>query len=307
MDATDHRGSKRNARPDIDAALVERLVRSQFPHWAGLPVRPVEFGGWDNRTFRLGDGMSARLPSDAGYAPQVDKEHLWLPRLAPQLPLAIPVPVAKGIPGEGYPYNWSVYRWLDGASAVVAQIDDPAEFARTLADFLIALQQTDPTGGPPAGAHSFFRGGPLETYDDETRRALEALDGQVDTRISMQIWDTGLHARWDGRPVWFHGDVAAGNLLVREGRLSAVIDFGCCGVGDPACDLVIAWTLFEENAQDVFRSALSLDDATWARGRSWALWKALITLVGSIYTDQTVANAARRVIAAVIADHRRSG
>jgi aminoglycoside phosphotransferase (APT) family kinase protein len=291
---------------EIDAALVARLVASQFPRWAGLPVTPAEPIGWDNRTFRLGADMSVRLPSAEAYAAQVEKEHRWLPFLAPRLPLPIPVPLAMGVPAEGYPWNWSVYRWLDGAVASTESIDDLNEFATTLARFLTSLQRIDPTGGPAPGRHNFFRGGPLEPYDAETRDALAALDGRVETETARDAWQAALAATWHGPPVWFHGDVAATNLLVRDGRLGAVIDFGSSGVGDPACDVTIAWTLLSGESREAFRAALPADAATWARGRGWALWKGLITLAGNIDTNPVEVARARHVVDEVLAEHERS-
>jgi aminoglycoside phosphotransferase (APT) family kinase protein len=261
----------------VHAEQVRRLIADQFPQWAGLPVRPVADGGWDNRTFHLGARMSVRLPSAAEYALAVDKEHRWLPALAPRLPLPIPVPLAKGEPGAGYPYPWSVYPWLDGEPASADRIADPVRFAVDLAEFLTALHSIDPTDGPRPGLHNWFRGGTLRTYDADTRRALTALDGHIDTDLARKIWNTALRARWDGVQSWFHGDVAQGNLLLNDGALAAVIDFGTCGVGDPACDLVIAWTLLTTDGRQAFRQRLPVDEATWARGRGWALWKALIT------------------------------
>ncbi|WP_130337221.1 aminoglycoside phosphotransferase family protein [Micromonospora kangleipakensis] len=264
--------------PSIDVALVRRLIATQFPRWADLPVRPVAVGGWDNRTFHLGDAMTVRLPSAAGYVPQVDKEHRWLPVLAPRLPLTVPTPLARGEPGEGYPFPWAVHRWIDGETARVDRIGDLTAFARTLADFLAALPRPEPAAGPPAGAHSSFRGASLMTYDAETRRAIEALGDRIPVGTVTEIWATALRSTWSGPPVWFHGDVAWGNLLVRGGRLAAVIDFGCCGVGDPACDLAVAWTLLSGPSRSAFRAALAVDDGMWARGRGWVLWKGLITL-----------------------------
>lgn len=247
--------------------------------------------------------MSVRLPSAEGYKEQVAKEQHWLPRLAPFLPLPIPTPLALGVPAEGYPWHWSVYRWLDGQNATPERIADLPRFAETLAHFLLALQRIDSTGGPPPGPHNCYRGGPLTVYDRETRDAIAALDGQVDAAAATAVWETALAATWHGPPVWVHGDVAAGNLLVRQGRLNAVIDFGCSGVGDPACDVVMAWTFFTGESRRAFRAALPLDDATWTRGRGWALWKALITLVESEHTNPPVAAEAQRVIHAVLADH----
>jgi aminoglycoside phosphotransferase (APT) family kinase protein len=294
------------SRPPIDAVLVRRLVSAQFPQWKDLPITPVEFDGWDNRTFRLGDYMTMRLPSDDGYAPQVEKEHRWLPILAPQLPLPIPVPLAKGAPAECYPYSWSIYRWLDGEPVSIGGIEDLTELATTLADFLAALQRIEASDGPPAGQHSFFRGGPLETYDGETRRAIAALDGRIPADAARAVWNSALAATWHGPPVWFHGDVSAGNLLSRDGRLSAVIDFGCCGVGDPACDLSIAWTLLEGESREAFGVALAADAGTWVRGRGWALWKALITMVQHLNTHPIEAATAQWVINQILDDYDRS-
>jgi aminoglycoside phosphotransferase (APT) family kinase protein len=289
--------------PTIDVALVRRLVAAQFPRWADLPVRPVAVGGWDNRTFHLGEDMTVRLPSGPGYALQVDKEHRWLPVLARRLPLDVPAPLALGTPGEGYPFPWSVYRWIEGATAYRSRVDDLTAFATTLAGFVTALQHVDPTDGPPAGPHSAFRGAPLATYDGETRRAIVKLGDRIPTDTVTAIWETALRATWSGPPVWFHGDIAFGNLLVRDGRLAAVIDFGCCGVGDPACDVVIAWTFLSGPSRTAFRAALDLDSATWARGRGWALWKALITLDD---TDPVRAAEARHVLGQVLADWTES-
>jgi aminoglycoside phosphotransferase (APT) family kinase protein len=240
-------------------------------------VTPVEVDGWDNRTYRLGPDMTVRLPTAAGYVPAVAKENQWLPRLAPALPVAVPTVLGAGVPGEGYPYPWSVRRWLPGETADPARIGDLAQFAVSVAQFLRALRRCDATGGPHAGAHSFYRGASPAHYDDETRRCLAELGGRVDTARATAVWEAALAAPYTGPPVWFHGDVAAGNLLVAAGRLTAVIDFGTSGVGDPACDLVIAWTMFSGASRRAFRHAVDLDEGAWARARGWALWKALLT------------------------------
>lgn len=296
-----------DGRAGIDASLVKRLLEDQFPQWSELPVTPVEVDGWDNRTYRLGEEMTVRLPTAAGYAPAVDKEHRWLPVLAPSLPVAVPVPLAKGVPGAGYPFDWSIRRWLDGQTATLDRVDDPCGFAESLAEFLLALRRVDAAGGPRAGAHSFYRGAPPAHYDEQTRRALAALDGQLDTGLASAVWDAALEATWSGPPVWFHGDFAAGNLLVREGKLAAVIDFGTSGVGDPACDLVIAWTMLSGDSREAFRQVAGQDRAMWARARGWALWKALIVLAEKIGTDEEQAAVQRRVIDEVLADHKSAG
>ncbi len=291
------------AKVDINVSLVGRLVTAQFPQWADLPIKPVEFDGWDNRNFRLGEDMSVRLPSAECYSGQVEKEQRWLRRLAPLLPLSIPVPLSMGVPADGYPWHWSVYRWLEGESATIERIDDLHRFATTLARFLAALQQIDPAGGPPPGQHNFFRGGPLAIYDAETRDAIAALHGKIDSDAVTAVWEAALKATWHGTPVWLHGDLSASNLLVKRGRLSAVIDFGCSGVGDPACDLTIAWTLFSGKSREAFRAALPVDEGAWARGRGWALWKGLITLAEHVNTNPLEAGKARRVIDEVLAGH----
>jgi aminoglycoside phosphotransferase (APT) family kinase protein len=284
-------------RDAIDADLARRLVEAQFPQWAELPIERVAADGWDNRTFRLGEALSIRLPTGDWYAQQVVKEQRWLPRLAPQLPLPIPAPVAQGEPGCGYPYPWSVYRWRDGEIAERARIDDLPAFASALAGFLVALRGADATGGPPPGEHNFFRGGPLATYEAETLQAVETFGGEIPRDAVLRTWEDALSTTWERAPVWVHGDVSSGNLLVRDGRLAAVLDFGSSGVGDPACDVVIAWTFLDDAGRDAFRAALGLDAATWSRGRGWALWKALITLAGDPEAPRP-----RRDIERVLAD-----
>jgi aminoglycoside phosphotransferase (APT) family kinase protein len=280
---------------EIEAELARRLVAGQFPHWAHLPVTPVAAQGWDNRTFRLGDGMKLRLPSAAGYAAQVGKEARWLPVLAPHLPVTIPEVIAIGVPGERYPWSWSVQSWLEGSPADASSAC--LELARDVAAFLAALRTAPSFGGPAAGAHSFHRGGDLSVYDSEARTALTALRGEIDDVRAAEVWEAALQSRWKQAPVWVHGDVAVGNLLVRAGRLCGVIDFGCLAAGDPACDLVVAWTLFENEAREAFKSDVGLDEATWVRARGWALWKAMITLA-----RERGDTAARRVIAEVLVD-----
>ena len=283
----------------IDASLVTHLVSAQFPQWAGLPVRRVELDGWDNRTFRLGTDKLVRLPSAGAYAAQVAKEHRWLPVLAPRLPLPIPVPLAVGAPGDGYPWSWSVYRWLEGEAAETTDVDDWREFAETLAGFLLALHRLDTTDGPAPGEHNFFRGGSLAVYDRETRHAIDVLGDRVDAATVTAVWEAALASRWHRPPVWVHGDVSAGNLLVRRGRLSAVIDFGSSAVGDPACDLVIAWTLLRGAGREAFRRTVALDEETWDRARGWALWKSLITLA---HPGTGTVQGARATLRALLAD-----
>ncbi|OXM55213.1 aminoglycoside phosphotransferase [Amycolatopsis thailandensis] len=290
-------------RITADAAQVRRLIGDQFPEWAGLPVRPVAKGGWDNFTFRLGDAMVVRLPSAAEYALAVDKEQHWLPRLAPSLPLPIPIPVAKGSPGADYPFPWSIHPWLQGEPATADRIADPVRFALDLAGFLAALQGIDAADGPQPGKHNWFRGATLRTYDATARRALTALDGHIDVDAAREIWTTASDTPWDGKDRWFHGDVAQGNLLLDGGELAAVIDFGTCGVGDPSCDMAIAWTLLTADGRQAFRERLSVDDATWARGRGWALWKALVACAQTRGRSDEESVNARRVLYGIFSEY----
>lgn len=260
---------------------MARLVEDQFPRWAGLPVRAVARQGWDNRTFRLGDDLSARLPSAESYAAAVEKESRALEFLDGRLPVAVPSVVAAGEPGAGYPFAWSIRRWLVGDTIDEAIGLDRVRLAADLGRMLRALRSLPIDAGMPAGPHSFFRGAHPSVYGADVEAALEQLEGDVDAERCRSIWHAATSTVWDAPPVWFHGDVAVGNLLVDDGRLSAVIDFGTCGVGDPACDLVMAWTYFEGESRAVFREAVGLDAATWRRARGWALWKALVTLAGT--------------------------
>ncbi|MBV9844661.1 MAG: aminoglycoside phosphotransferase family protein [Kutzneria sp.] len=287
-----------------DVPLVRRLLATQFPAWTGLAVQSVASSGTDNAMYRLGADMVVRLPRVPAAATQVDKEQRWLPRLAPHLPLSIPTPVGRGAPAEGYPWCWSVYRWLDGHDATVARITDTRLAARTLAGFVTALRRLDPTNGPACGAGNFFRGAPLTTREEPTREAITALNGMRDTSSVTKVWETALNTPpWHGPSVWIHGDLAPGNLLVRRGRLGAVVDFGALGVGDPACDLMVAWNLFSAEARNVFRGSLAVDDATWLRGRAWALSVALIQVPYYQNTNPVLAARARRTIDEVLSDH----
>jgi aminoglycoside phosphotransferase (APT) family kinase protein len=293
---------------DTDASLVRRLLVAQFLQWADLPIEPVPSAGTDNALYRLGDDMAVRLPRIERATRQVDKEHEWLPRLAPHLTLAVPVPLARGFPGEGYPWHWSITPWLEGENVTIECIADPCQAATDLARFIAALQRIDPSGGPPPGELNFGRGVPLVQRDSRTREAIRALDGMLDTAAVTAAWDAALQApAWHGPPVWIHGDMSSGNLLAVQGRLSAVIDFGGLGVGDPACDLVIAWTLFSGESREAFRTALSVDDATWARGRGWALSWALIFIPYYLNTNPVGVSSAWRAIDEVLADYSANG
>ena len=277
---------------DTDASLVRRLVEGQFPEWAELPIQPVPSGGTDNALYRLGERMVVRLPRHERTVGTLEQEHRWLPKLAPLLPLPVPAPLARGMPAEGYPWEWSIYEWLEGETAYVQSVADPVRLATDLALFVGALQQVDAAGGPPPSRHNAFRGVPLATRDESTRASIAALGSTIEAGAATEAWEAALHApEWQHGPVWIHGDLDARNVLVSQGRLAAVIDWGCLGVGDPACDVAVAWKLLSAHAREVFRTALSVDDATWARARGWVLSQAVGAL--SYYTLETNAELVR--------------
>lgn len=261
----------------IDVNLVSSLIQEQFPNWSHLTVVPVANGGWDNRVFRLGKSMLVRLPSHQRYALQVVKEQTWLPLLAPHLSLQIPKPIAMGKPSNEYPWNWSIYEWIEGEVASQERIGDGKGVVKDLARFLHAFQAIDTSGGPQYGEQNFFCGGPLQVYDLEARKAIAAISKFIDSTLALRIWVEALAANFEGEPVWVHGDISSGNLLVVGERLKAVIDFGCLGVGDPACDYAIAWMFFNCEQRNLFLREMQLDEGTLARARGWALWKAALT------------------------------
>lgn len=279
---------------DLDTSTVARLIAGQFPQWADEPVRPVGKPGVDNSTFRLGDDKMVRLPRFERWVGQVPREQRWLPVLAPQLPLPVPKPLAQGEPTEDFPYPWSVYEWLPGGPADLAELTDLRQAALDLAEFLLALQGIDATDGPPPESSNGFRGCDLADERDSpvVRSYMEhrvgRLDGLLDTAPIRELWDHALATPvWSQEPVWVHGDPAPANLLADDGRLSAVIDFGTLAVGDPAVDLIAAWTLLDADSRKVFRDKLNVDDDTWTRGRCWGL-SATLPAPDNV-TDETVA------------------
>lgn len=295
-------------KTDLTVQLVERLVAEQLPQWAGLPITPVEVDGNDNTSFRLGASLVVRLPSHDRYAAQVDKELTWLPRLAPLLPLPIPNPVARCSPSAIFPRPWSVRRWLDGQIAGLARPADEPAFAAALADFLRALQSAPTDDGPSPGEHSCDRGGPVRRWDADVRSyvALLASDLDFDGSLALDCWSTAVEADAAGVvPVWAHGDIWPNNLLLdTHGALSGVIDFGCCAVGDPACDLAITWAYLSGSARSVFRERVGGDEALWARARGWALWAALYVLSWARLVAPELAAERQLLLREVLADHR---
>ncbi|CAL9627998.1 hypothetical protein SUDANB132_06030 [Streptomyces sp. enrichment culture] len=285
---------------DIDAPLIHRLIADSFPRWAGLPVRRLRSSGTENAMFRLGTELVVRLPRHPGAVGSVAHEQRWLPRLAPLLPFASPEPLGRGEAAHGFPWPWSVYRWLDGANPVAGEVEHADALARDLAAYLTALRAIDTAEAPACS-----RGVPLATRDTPTREAIARLAGRVDRQAVTRLWEEALTApEHTGAPVWAHGDLSPGNVLTAGGRLSAVIDYGCAGVGDPAVDLIVAWNLLPAGARGTFREAVGADDAQWARGRGWALSVALIQLPYYWDTNPPLAANSRHTIGEILAERR---
>jgi aminoglycoside phosphotransferase (APT) family kinase protein len=282
---------------DTDADLVRHLLASQHPQWVELPIERVPSAGTDNAIYRLGDDLAVRLPRIHWAVDNVAKEQQWLPVLAPHLPLAVPLPVAAGEPEAAFPYPWGVVRWLPGELATLDRVDDPVRAALDLAAFVRALQTIDSTGGP-----THHRGLPIRLRDEMVRKGIAGLRDEIDVDAFTSMWNRVLAAPdYGGQPVWFHGDLSYLNLLAQGGRLTAVIDWGACGVGDPAIEMEPAWSLFPPDARQAYRDALGVDDATWERGKGWVL----TGVFGIPYyrdTNPVLVASKLRAIEAVIAD-----
>jgi aminoglycoside phosphotransferase (APT) family kinase protein len=280
-----------NDRRIISKELVVSLIHSQFPQYANMEIRRVATDGWDNSTFRLGEQLKIRLPTAARYVPQITKEAYWLPILAQYLPLPVPQPVALGHPEFEYPFPWAIYHWLHGSIASHDQIEDLDQFAKSLADFLRSLHHAPTEHGsyghaPTTGPDNFYRGGCLKIYHQEMLKCLRRLKSDVDIHRLRSLWEQAVDSPWEEPDVWIHGDFTHTNLLVKNGCLSGVIDFGLSATGDPACDLVIAWTFLTHSSRKVFRQSLKADDQTWYRAQGWALWKSVLTMAFSDWNSE---------------------
>jgi aminoglycoside phosphotransferase (APT) family kinase protein len=285
----------------VDVELARALIASQFPPWSSLDLMPVGSTGTDSVIFRLGDRMGVRFPRIESAVDQVHKEFEWLPVVASDLSVDVPQPVARGAPGLGYPWPWLVYGWLDGQSALEVHLDDEAPFAADIADFLLQLRRLRRDRAPIAGE----RAGPLARCDQHVRSSLETLHDEVDVGAALQLWRQALAApRWTAPPVWVHGDLLPGNLLVSRGRLSGVIDWAATGLGDPACDLMCLWALGND-AREAVRAATRIDDATWIRGKGWVLQQAVMFIPYYRTTLPNVVDAARQRLLAVLGDGRK--
>lgn len=256
---------------------IKSLIAEQFPQWENLSITAIKPGGNDNCSFRLGNHLLIRLPSAEKYAEQVLKEQEWLPKFKSHLSFLTPEPIALGKPSESYPFHWSIYRWIEGDVASHKSITNLNQFAIDLASFLNEFHAIDATNAPTSGQHNFERGGNLAVYDAETQRDLSDLKNDIDVKTATEIWQQAIETKWEKNPVWVHGDLYPDNILVDKNKLKGIIDFGCMAVGDPACDLVMAWVFFDKRSRAAFKSHLNLDEDTWIRARGWALWKTIIS------------------------------
>ncbi|MCF7852272.1 MAG: aminoglycoside phosphotransferase family protein, partial [Simkaniaceae bacterium] len=260
--------------------LAKSLIQSQFPEFSNLQIRKFHPNGWDHATFRLGDEMVMRLPTAERYAAQVNKEQQWLPFLSEHLSITIPQPIALGQPSQLYPWSWSIYRWIEGYSVNTLNLNEQEleSLAIQLAHFINELHTIDVRCAPKPGRHNFLRGSSPIVYHAQMLSTIQGLKEHIEIDIARAVWEKAIRSQWTKDPVWVHGDLSAGNLLIKNHRLNAVIDFGCIAVGDPSCDLAIAWMLFKNRSREVFQSLIQVDKQTWDRARGWALWKACITL-----------------------------
>ena len=284
----------------IDSSLVRKLIANQFPDLRNLPVMPIKKQGHDNRTFRLGNELTVRLPSHPSYADAVKKEATALEALGGQLSVETPKIFGLGKPSREYQLPWSIRHWLIGKTWEDTQVTDKSSLARDLGQILVELRSIPADISLSAGKHSFYRGCHPSAYSDEVIESLRRMGDPTKTKQCLEIWQRGMVSAWPNAPVWFHGDLAVANVLMKGDKVSALIDFGTCGVGDPACDLTIAWTYFDATTRQHFREAAKVDDGTWDRAKAWGLWKALASINGLSAPDANGAQA--RALAEIIND-----
>lgn len=284
---------------EIDVGLVQSLVKNQFPQWADLPIAPVASMGTDNALFRLGDTMQVRLPRIHWAVDAIAKEYKWLPQIAPFVSTSITTPLHLGKPTAEYPYLWAVYNWLDGDNPEPGSSACGPQFAADVANFIKQMRQVTLPDSPQTP-----RGAPLSTRDEPTRAALKQLEGMIDVKTAARIWEETLEIPyWDKPPVWVHGDLLPGNMLIKDGHLSGVIDFSCMGLGDPAADLILAWNLLDTRTRGIFRDLLQVDDHMWLRGRGRALSHALVIIPYYKDTNPQLTAIAQYTLGEIFADY----
>jgi aminoglycoside phosphotransferase (APT) family kinase protein len=281
----------------IDAALVRKLLAEQMPELAQLPLRTVAPPGTVHAMFRLGDDLAVRLPRTAAWAGDLERERVWLPRLRDRVSLQVPEPVAYGRTTEDFPLPWAVYRWLVGSPYSKDLVRDEEETAEDLAEFVRELRRGPSVNAPATGRR------PLSELDEATRSAVAEAADLLDSGAVSAAWDRALTAPpFSGEKTWIHTDLLPSNMLVRGGRLVAILDFGNVGVGDPAADVIPAWTVFGPVARRRFREVLDVDDGIWERGRGYALTQAALIVPYYRETNPSFSAAALRTIREVVGD-----
>jgi aminoglycoside phosphotransferase (APT) family kinase protein len=291
-------------RFEVVEELAQSLIDSQFPAWSHLPLKKIDSAGTDNSIYRLGKELALRFPVSVSAAEQVAKEHRWLPKLS-SFAAAIPIVVGAGRPTNEYPFPWSVMNWIEGKDAASTIISDWLTMADDLGQFVRKFRGQNTSGAPVAGKHNGFRGTALVNLDQVARNAMNALEDTFDKACLLKIWEQALGVEpWAGSPVWIHGDIHAANIIVRNDGIAGIIDFGLMGIGDPACDLALGWSLLPPRAREIFRTAANVDEPTWQRGKGWGLYIGVIAL--SYYRDRnpTLSGIAEKAIRAVIEDSR---
>ncbi|WP_150466311.1 aminoglycoside phosphotransferase family protein [Francisella sp. SYW-9] len=286
----------------INVDLAYKIIKKQFPEYSHLDIKSVEKQGHDNRTYRIGNDMLIRIPTAESYALKVPKEQELLPMLAKHLSVAIPAPIKMGKPSDDYPYPFSIYKWLDGSSANHVTLGGQSleNLAFELANFLKELQAITNVEGPNPGQHNWWRGDHISVYDPGAREQIAKLADIIDGNSALELWERACATKWNKAPIWIHGDYAVGNILIKDNKLSGVIDFGGTAMGDPACDLVIAWTYLSSRARDIFVAEMRLDNDTWLRARAWVLWKATFELCNIVDKNSQEALFQKNIIDEVI-------
>ncbi|QLE78368.1 aminoglycoside phosphotransferase family protein [Francisella sp. Scap27] len=287
---------------DVTLKLADKLIKNQFPEYSHLGLKSVEKQGHDNRTYKIGNDLLIRLPTAESYALKVPLEQDLLPKLAKYITTSIPTPIKMGVPSDDYPHPFSIYRWLDGRSANNITLDGQSleKLAFKLATFLKELQAITDLEGPGPGQHNYWRGDHISVYDSGARKQIANLADVIDSNSALKLWERACGTKWNKAPIWIHGDFAVGNILIKDDKLSGVIDFGCTAMGDPACDLVIAWTLFEGESRRIFIREMDHSNDTWLRARAWTLWKATFELCNIEDKNSPVARVQMKIIDQVI-------
>ncbi len=286
----------------ITLNLAKKLIATQFPEYFHLNVTEVEAQGHDNRIYRIGDDMLIRMPTTEVYALKVPIEQALLPKLAKQLSIAISETVKMGLPSDDYPYPFSIYKWLNGESANHLTLSEKAlaHIASALANFLTELQAISNLKGPSPGQHNWWRGDHISVYDKGAKEQIANLRDIINAEHALDLWEKACATKWENTAVWIHGDFASGNILIKDNKLSGIIDFGGTALGDPACDLVIAWTFLKGNSRKIFQDAMALDDDTWLRAKAWALWKATFELSQSQDKQSDAAGIQKNIICDIL-------